>query len=129
MDHRDEIRTLRSEPGGRHYNCAQSLLIPFAPEIGLEKGAADALGAFLGAGMMHGSVCGTLSAALMILGKAGKDRLVAETLLQEFIASYGTTGCTQLLSLAAAKGMTRKENCDGLVYEMGQKLDKLLEEK
>ena len=129
MDHGDEIRTLRSEPGGRHDNCAQSLLVPFAPEIGLEKGAADALGAFLGAGMMHGTVCGTLSAALMILGKAGKDRLVAETLLQEFIASYGTTGCTQLLSLVAAKGMTRKENCDGLVYEMGQKLDKLLEEK
>ena len=129
MDHGDEIRTLRSEPGGRHYNCAQSLLVPFAPEIGLEKGAADALGAFLGAGMMHGTVCGTLSAALMILGKAGKDRLVAESLLQEFIASYGTTGCQELLSLAAAKGMTRKENCDGLVYERGQKLDKLLEEK
>ena len=69
MDHGDEIRTLRSEPGGRHYNCAQSLLVPFAPEIGLEKGAADALGAFLGAGMMHGTVCGTLSAALMILGR------------------------------------------------------------
>ena len=126
MDHRDEIRTLRSEPGGRHYNCAQSLLVPFAPEIGLEKGAADALGAFLGAGMMHGTVCGTLSAALMILGKAGKDRLVAEALLQDFIAAHKTTACTELLSLAAAKGVTRKENCDGLVYAMGQRLDELL---
>lgn len=126
MDHMEETRTLRGEPGGRHYNCAQSLLVPFAPEIGMAKEDANDIASFLGAGMMHGSTCGTLSAALMILGKAGKEKAAAENLLQEFLAVHGTSDCKALLSLAATKGIARKENCDGLVYEMCQKLDKLL---
>ncbi|MEX5285710.1 C-GCAxxG-C-C family protein [Selenomonas sputigena] len=126
MDHMEETRTLRNEPGGRHYNCAQSLLVPFAPEIGIEKDAANDIGSFLGGGMMHGSACGTLSAALIILGKAGMEKDTAENLLQEFLNAHGTTDCKALLSLAATKGISRKENCDGLVYDMCQKLDKLL---
>ena len=126
MNHLEEAKLLRQEPGGRHYNCAQSLLVPFAAEIGMEKEEAYALGAFFGAGMMHGSACGTLSAALIILGKAGMEKDTAENLLQEFLNAHGTTDCKALLSLAATKGISRKENCDGLVYDMCQKLDKLL---
>ncbi|MFC2442750.1 MAG: C-GCAxxG-C-C family (seleno)protein, partial [Capnocytophaga ochracea] len=91
MNHLEEANLLRQEPGGRHYNCAQSLLVPFAAEIGMEKEAADALGAFFGAGMMHGSACGTLTAALMILGQAGKDKETAKKLVDDFLAAHGTT--------------------------------------
>ena len=128
MDHMEETRTLRNEPGGRHYNCAQSLLVPFAPEIGMEKDAANDIGAFLGGGMMHGSACGTLTAALMILGKAGKDKEPAKKLVDDFLAAHGTTDCRCLLAAAEEKGVTRKENCDGLVFDMCQKLAALLTE-
>ena len=124
--HLEEAKLLRQEPGGRHYNCAQSLLVPFAAEIGMEKGAADALGAFFGAGMMHGSACGTLTAALMIRGKAGKDKETAKTLVDDFLAAHGTTDCRCLLAAAEEKGVTRKENCDGLVLELCQKLDEII---
>ena len=90
MNHLEETKLLRQEPGGRHYNCAQSLLVPFAAEIGMEKEAADALGAFFGA--------------------------------------YGTTDCRCLLAATEEKGVTRKENCDGLVFDMCQKLATLLTE-
>ena len=126
MNHLEETKLLRQEPGGRHYNCAQSLLVPFAAEIGMEKGAADALGAFFGAGMMHGSACGTLTAALMILGKAGKDKETAKKLVDDFLAAHGTTDCRCLLAAAEEKGVTRKENCDGLVLELCQKLDEII---
>ena len=126
MNHLEETKLLRQEPGGRHYNCAQSLLVPFAAEIGMEKGAADALGAFFGAGMMHGSACGTLTAALMILGKAGKNKETAKKLVDDFLAAYGTTDCRCLLAAAEEKGITRKENCDGLVLELCQKLDEII---
>ena len=44
MTRLEEVQYLRTEPDGRHYNCAQSLLVPFASEVGLTKEQADALG-------------------------------------------------------------------------------------
>ena len=43
MTRLEEVQYLRTEPGGRHYNCAQSLLVPFAPLVGLDREQADAL--------------------------------------------------------------------------------------
>ena len=126
MTHFEEAKFLRQEPGGRHYNCAQSLLVPFAAEIGMEKEDAYALGAFFGAGMMHGSACGTLTAALMILGKTDKDKETAKKLIDDFLAANGTTDCRCLLAAAEKKGIARKENCDGLVLELCQKLDEII---
>lgn len=126
MNHFEETKRLRQEPGGRHYNCAQSLLVPFAAEIGMEKEEAYALGAFFGAGMMHGSACGTLTAALMILGKSGQAKETAQKLIEDFLAAHGTTDCRCLLAAAEEKGVTRKENCDGLVFDMCKKLAGLL---
>ena len=31
MTRLEEVQYLRTEPNGRHYNCAQSLLVPFGP--------------------------------------------------------------------------------------------------
>lgn len=71
MTRLEEVQYLRTEPDGRHYNCAQSLLVPFALEVGLTKEQADALGANFGAGMKMGSTCGVLTSALMLLGMKG----------------------------------------------------------
>ena len=43
MTRLEEVQYLRTERDARHYNCAQSLLVPFASEVGLTKEQADAL--------------------------------------------------------------------------------------
>ena len=48
MTRMEEVKYLRTEPNGRHYNCAQSLLVPFAEQVGLDKEQADKLGSFFG---------------------------------------------------------------------------------
>ena len=93
MTRLEEVQYLRTEPDGRHYNCAQSLLVPFGPEVGLTKEQADALGANFGAGMKMGSTCGVLTSALTLLSKAKEE------------------------------GIPRKEHCDSLVFEMAKILD------
>ena len=47
MTRMEEVKYLRTEPNGRHYNCAQSLLVPFAEQVGLDKEQADKLAASL----------------------------------------------------------------------------------
>ena len=58
MDRMEQVKHLRTDPGGRHYNCAQSILVPFAGEAGLEEEQAYQLGAMFGSGMNHGATCG-----------------------------------------------------------------------
>lgn len=56
----DRARELREDPDV-HYNCAQSVLIPFAEEAGLTAEQANAITANFGSGMKIGSVCGAIT--------------------------------------------------------------------
>ena len=116
MNHMEEVRKLRAivEP---HYNCAQSLLVPFADVAGISKEKAMDLGFLFGGGMHHGSVCGTLTAAYMILGMAGYVRTFKE--------KHGDEMCRNLLAASAKAGLVKKQHCDGLVFEMCEYLDNL----
>ena len=91
MTRLEEVQYLRTEPDGRHYNCAQSLLVPFASEVGLTKEQADALGANFGAGMKMGSTCGVLTSALMLLGMKGCTPQQAAQLVQRFREKHQDT--------------------------------------
>ena len=53
MDRMEETKGLR-ERTDIHFNCCQSVLVPFADQCGLSKEAAYQLGAHFGAGMKHG---------------------------------------------------------------------------
>ena len=123
--HMEEVKQLRANVE-HHYNCAQSLLVPFAEELHLTKDQAEALGAFFGSGMMHGSTCGVLSAAFMILGMHGYDKLDASVLLQEFRKKHHSTECADLLTAARDQGIPEKQHCDALVFEMTEFLDQTL---
>ena len=57
----------------RHYNCAQSVLIPFAEAGGLDEETAFRLAANFGGGMKRASVCGAITGGLMVLGLFGVD--------------------------------------------------------
>lgn len=123
MTRLEEVQYLRTEPDGRHYNCAQSLLIPFAREVGLTREQAENLGFPFGAGMKMGSTCGALTAALMLLGLKGCSQEETAQLIHDFRERHQHTDCASLLAAAHEEGTPRKVHCDQLVLEMAQILE------
>lgn len=124
MNHMEEVRALRADTQ-THYNCCQSVLIPFAQEMGLTRDQAQALGAHFGSGMRHGATCGALSGALMVLGGLGYGEKEALEFIRTFRQNHGATECAALLKASHERGEARKDHCDGLVFEMIEALSKL----
>lgn len=127
MNYMENVRTLREDTES-HYNCCQSVLIPFAEEMGLTREQAVALGTHFGSGMRHGSTCGALSGALMVLGGLGYGEKEALEFLRTFRQNHGATECSALLKASHERGVDRKDHCDGLVYEIIEALSKLRKE-
>ena len=128
MNHLQEVEKLRACTE-RHYNCAQSLLVPFGDVTGLSEEQSDRLGNLFGSGMHHGGICGVISAAVMILGLAGFEKDTSTALIREFRQKHDSTQCRDLLAASAQKGIVRKTHCDGLVFEMTKYLDEVLAAK
>ena len=125
MDRLEQARALRANVEV-HHNCCQSVLLPFASELGRSREELFALGAHFGAGMRHGSACGALSGALMALGMLGYGEEEALKLLEDFSRRHGSTECRTLSAPFLASGGDRKPMCDGLVYEMVSAVEALL---
>ena len=66
----ERARELRADTT-RHYNCCQSVVLPFAEELGLDEEAVLKLAEHFGSGMRRGSVCGAVTGGLMALGLIG----------------------------------------------------------
>ena len=109
MTRMEETEALRARTDV-HYNCCQSVLVPFADLCGLDKETAFKLGANFGSGMRHGSTCGAVTGALMVLEK------------------NQVLDCANLLRLAKERGEERKCHCDRMVYEAVELLEELLHE-
>ena len=125
MDHLQQARALRASVEV-HYNCCQSVLLPFASELGRSREELYALGAHFGAGMRHGSACGALSGALMVLGMLGYGEEEAMKLLEDFSRRHSSTECRTLTQPFTDSGSDRKPMCDSLVYEMVAAVESLL---
>ncbi|KHK01577.1 C-GCAxxG-C-C family protein [Desulfovibrio sp. TomC] len=92
-------------------NCAQSMLVSFAAELGLETQTAIRLATGFGVGMARGGVCGVVSGAVMVLGLAGggggpggaarKAATYARTreFYDQFIDRHGSLICRDLIGL------------------------------
>ena len=126
MDRMEHVRALRASTDV-HYNCCQSVLVPFAKEMGITEEQAYALGAHFGSGMRHGSACGAFAGALMVLGFMGYDDKQASALIRQFKADHGDTACAVLLKASHDRGEVRKDHCDGLVYEMVETLEQIIQ--
>ena len=124
MKHMEHARQLRANVEV-HYNCCQSVLVPFAQEMGLTEEQAFRLGAHFGSGMRHGSTCGALTGALMVLGAMGYGEEAARELLQRFRQANGCTDCAHLLAAAKERGQVKKDHCDDLVYQCVTALDEM----
>ena len=113
MTRMEETEALRARTDV-HYNCCQSVLVPFK------------LGANFGSGMRHGSTCGAVTGALMVLGLAGKGADEATALMRRFREKNQVLDCANLLRLAKERGEERKCHCDRMVYEAVELLEELL---
>ena len=118
MEHAKQLRDITE----KHYNCAQSVLVPFAKEMGMSEEQAYNIGAHFGAGMRHGSTCGALSGALMVLGAMGYGEQEAQAMLKRFREKNGCTDCAHLLAAAKERGEEKKPHCDRMVCECVQGL-------
>lgn len=116
MTKREDMTALRNDPNV-HYNCAQSVLIPFAEEIGITRERAAALALNFGAGMGCGGTCGAITGALMVMGGLELPQKKRLELLREFREKNGATDCASLLAGAARRGEPRKVHCDGMVAQ------------
>lgn len=111
-----------------HYNCCQSMLVPFAGECGLDRDIAFRLGAFFGSGMRIGSACGVLTGGLMVLGMAGAGEDKARQYREAFRTEHGAVDCAVLLQRAASgEGLTGKPFCDSMVLAAVELLEQLLD--
>ena len=119
MTYMEKAQALRADTT-IHYNCAQSVLVPFAAEMGLTEQQAYALGAHFGSGMRHGSTCGAVTGALMALGMMGYDETTATQILRNVRQGHGALDCATLLRTSHEAGIPRKPHCDGLVFELVQ---------
>ena len=122
MEHAKQLRAITD----KHYNCAQSVLVPFAREMGMSEEQAYALGAHFGSGMRHGSTCGAITGALMVLGMLGYDEQAATALLRKVRQERGALDCATLLRTSAEAGIPRKNHCDGIVFEMLQVVEDII---
>lgn len=125
MDRMEETKALRASKDV-HYNCCQSVLVPFCDLCGLSKEEAYKLGAHFGTGMRHGSTCGAVTGALMVLGMAGGGSPAASSLLRQFREQNQALDCATLLRLARERGEDRDSHCDRMVYEAVELLEQLL---
>lgn len=98
MDYAEKATALH----GEGCNCCQAVIMCCAERFGLSEDQAYHLGAFFGAGMRQGEVCGAASGALMGLGlqygdennrQCGKSKEFLEAFQKEF----GTLLCREIL--------------------------------
>lgn len=110
----EDMLSLRNDPD-IHYNCAQSVLIPFAEEIGMSRQQAQGLSAHFGGGMGCGSVCGAVTGALMAMGGLNMPPERHMELLEQIRQEYGSYNCADLVEGLEHGAPERKAKCDELV--------------
>ena len=100
-------------------NCAETILLTYAKELGLTKRQAVSLGTNLGGGMKSGSVCGAVTSALLVLGALGvtDPKLVGQFQNRVKERHGGTIDCADLLKANFKAGGQKKPHCDAMIRE------------
>ena len=102
-----------------HYNCAQSVIVPFAEDLGVSEEEVMRFAVHFGGGMKMGSVCGAITGGLMALGLAGIDSPAdANAFCRKIRENHGgLMNCRDLLRRNMEEGGEKKPHCDAMVYE------------
>lgn len=123
MTHLDKAKELRQQG----YNCAQSVLIPFASELGLDESTAARITMGLGAGVGgQREICGVANGMAMALSLRyapdpalkGKVSVEVRTLTERFRSCHGCLRCSDLKALG--------KDCNTLVFSGVKMLEEYL---
>ncbi len=113
-----------------HYNCAQSVVVPFAAAAGVPEETALRFADGFGGGMRRASVCGAVTGGIMALGLFGlgdpKTLGAYHRRLKE--RHDGMLDCADLLRVNAAAGREKKPHCDAMVFECVELVEEILRE-
>ena len=124
LDRAKELRAIITP----HYNCGQSVILPFAEDMGLSEEQAMGIAANFGGGLKRASACGAITGGLVVLGMFGIDdpsgyyKALREN-------HEGMLDCADLLRKNKELGGERKPHCDALVFECVTLVEKILKEK
>ena len=116
MTRKEDMAALRADTEV-HYNCAQSVVVPFAADMGLTREQAYDMALNFGGGMGCGATCGAMIGAMIALGGLGLPQEKRLELIRSFRAENGAIDCAVLLKAAHERGEERKPHCDGLVRQ------------
>lgn len=127
LDRAKELRAITQV----HYNCAQSVIVPFAADAGLTEEAAMKVASNFGSGMKMASVCGAITGGLMVLGLFGVDdaKTVGTYYAKLKERHEGFLNCADLLRINKQKGQEKKPHCDAMVYECVELVEEILREQ
>ena len=99
--HIEKAKELRSPE--KCYNCAETIMMAYADDLGLSETQAECLGCNFGGGMKCGGTCGAIT---------GDNH-------------DGMTNCADLLRDNALKGGEKKAHCDSMIMESIRLIDEL----
>lgn len=109
--HIEKAKELRSPQ--KCYNCAETIMMAYADDLGLTESQAECLGCNFGGGMKCGGTCGAITGGLMVLGALG-------------VSSPGAVGAFQrTIRDNALKGGEKKAHCDSMIMESIRLIDEL----
>ena len=109
------------------YNCAETIMMAYADDLGLSETQAECLGCNFGGGMKCGGTCGAITGGLMVLGALGVSSPAVVGAFQRTIRDNhdGMTNCADLLRDNALKGGEKKAHCDSMIMESIRLIDEL----
>ncbi len=111
-----------------HYNCGQSVVVPFARDAGLSEEQAVAICSNFGGGLKRASACGAITGGLVVLGLFGIDdpAVIGQYYKTLRDNHEGMLDCADLLRRNKELGGEKKPHCDALVYECVDLLEEIL---
>ena len=127
LDHAKQLRAT-VEP---HYNCGQSVLVPFAKDAGITEETAYAITANFGRGLRRAAACGAITGGIVALGLFGIDDAATITAYYRKLREHhdGKLECADLLRQVKEQGADQRAHCDGLVYECVSLVESILRDK
>lgn len=148
--HKALFKKIASESFKNGYNCAQSIISAFGPELGLSRELGLRMTTGLGAGVNHsGNTCGAVLGAYLVIGlkygierpsdKKGKEktREILDRFSKRFMETYPSLMCRDILGADVSKPeeleILRKEDkfdsfCPHVVEVAAAIVEELLDE-
>lgn len=121
LDKAKELRAIVTP----HYNCGQSVVLPFAEEAGLTQAQVLGICANFGGGLKRGAACGAITGGLVVLGLFGIDN-PAEYYQALRARHNNMLECAELLQRNQELGREKKPHCDALVFECVSLVEQIL---